>query len=110
MTLDLTVTAPLQPGRYVLEIDMVHEGVAWFSQLGSRKLTVPVTVKRPWRPRRRWGRPGDVAEDVPVMEMHVLAASEVADIVTAANGRIAWVDEQEVPGFDNRTYYVTKST
>lgn len=33
--LKLTVTAPEAPGDYLLEIDMVQEGVAWFSQHGS---------------------------------------------------------------------------
>jgi hypothetical protein len=33
--LKLTVTAPEAPGDYVLEIDMVHEGITWFSQHGS---------------------------------------------------------------------------
>ena len=33
--LKLTVTAPEVPGDYVLEIDMVQEGITWFSQQGS---------------------------------------------------------------------------
>ena len=33
--LKLTVTAPKMPGDYLLEIDMVHEGITWFSQHGS---------------------------------------------------------------------------
>jgi hypothetical protein len=33
--LKLTVTAPDAPGDYMLEIDMVHEGITWFSQHGS---------------------------------------------------------------------------
>lgn len=40
----LTVTAPQAPGEYVLEIDMVHEGVTWFHQRGSRTLRWPVKV------------------------------------------------------------------
>lgn len=34
-TLRLTVTAPASPGDYVLEFDVVQEGVAWFGDHGS---------------------------------------------------------------------------
>jgi hypothetical protein len=40
----LTVNAPLQPGDYTLEIDMVHEGVTWFSEKGARPLHLNVHV------------------------------------------------------------------
>ncbi len=30
MELPITVTAPREPGRYILELDMVQELVAWF--------------------------------------------------------------------------------
>jgi hypothetical protein len=40
----LTVTAPSRPGDYSLEIDMVHEGVTWFSQRGARPLRLSVRV------------------------------------------------------------------
>jgi hypothetical protein len=42
--LELTITAPSAAGQYVLEIDMVHEGVAWFSQLGSPTLRWTVRI------------------------------------------------------------------
>jgi phosphoglycerol transferase MdoB-like AlkP superfamily enzyme len=32
LTLEVAVLAPQQPGRYRLQWDMVHEGVAWFSE------------------------------------------------------------------------------
>lgn len=41
----LAVTAPQAPGTYVLEIDMVHEGVTWFYQQGSRTLRWQVKVE-----------------------------------------------------------------
>lgn len=42
--LTLTITAPPVPGDYVLEFDMVHEGVTWFKQRGARPLSIKVTV------------------------------------------------------------------
>ncbi|MFO7928516.1 MAG: LCP family protein [Candidatus Humimicrobiaceae bacterium] len=34
VTFDLEVTAPSQPGKYILQIEMVHEKVTWFSYQG----------------------------------------------------------------------------
>jgi hypothetical protein len=43
--LTMTITAPAVPGDYVLEFDMVHEGVTWFKQRGASPLSLNVTVK-----------------------------------------------------------------
>jgi hypothetical protein len=40
----LLVTAPNDPGEYTLEVDLVQEGVAWFSEKGSATAKVKVTV------------------------------------------------------------------
>jgi hypothetical protein len=42
--LQLTATAPSAPGDYVLEIDMVHEGVTFFREKGSHTLRMNVRV------------------------------------------------------------------
>jgi hypothetical protein len=42
----LTVTAPQTPGEYVLELDMVHEGVTWFYEQGSPTLRWRVKVEQ----------------------------------------------------------------
>ena len=43
--LPLTVTAPAEAGSYVLEIDMVQEGVVWFASKGSKPLRMLVKVE-----------------------------------------------------------------
>lgn len=43
--LDLLATAPAAPGRFVLELDMVDEGVAWFGDEGSRPGRLPIEVR-----------------------------------------------------------------
>jgi len=43
--LKLIVNAPKIPGDYVLELDMLQEGVSWFGLLGSPTLQVPVRVE-----------------------------------------------------------------
>jgi hypothetical protein len=40
----LVITAPKDPGEYTLEIDVVQEGVAWFSEKGSPTAKAKVTV------------------------------------------------------------------
>ena len=41
----LTVKAPQTPGEYILEIDMVHEGVTWFKERGAKPLELKVRVE-----------------------------------------------------------------
>jgi GT2 family glycosyltransferase len=41
---ELTVQAPERPGQYLLQADLVREGVAWFSTKGVPPLTRQVTV------------------------------------------------------------------
>lgn len=43
--LTLPVTAPKEPGDYVLEIDMIHEGVTFFHEKGSQTLRIDVKVE-----------------------------------------------------------------
>jgi hypothetical protein len=42
--LALTVSAPSEPGEYVLELDVVQEGVVWFGERGSQTLRANVKV------------------------------------------------------------------
>jgi hypothetical protein len=40
----LAITAPKDPGDYYLEVDVVQEGVAWFSEKGSPTAKTKITV------------------------------------------------------------------
>jgi hypothetical protein len=42
----LLVNAPKEPGEYILEVDLVQEQVAWFSDKGSPTARAKVTVVR----------------------------------------------------------------
>ena len=42
--LPLTVNAPT-PGSYLLEVDMLQEGVTWFGLVGSQTVKIPVEVR-----------------------------------------------------------------
>jgi hypothetical protein len=43
--LQLPVNAPKEPGDYVLEIDLIHEGVTFFHEKGSTTLRLKVKVE-----------------------------------------------------------------
>jgi LCP family protein required for cell wall assembly len=43
---EINIKAPDAPGRYILQYDMVYEGVAWFSEKGVIPLEVNVDVGR----------------------------------------------------------------
>jgi hypothetical protein len=40
------VNAPTRPGDYLLELDMLQEGVSWFALKGSPTLRVPLKVQQ----------------------------------------------------------------
>ncbi len=45
----VTVKAPLVEGEYLVEFDLVREGIAWFKDSGSKTLLLPFIVrKRDW--------------------------------------------------------------
>lgn len=46
--LKLVVNAPRPPGDYLLELDMLQEGVSWFGLKGSQTLRLPVRVESGW--------------------------------------------------------------
>ena len=41
----MPVTAPIEPGDYQLEIDLVWEGVMWFKDVGNPTATIPLAVE-----------------------------------------------------------------
>jgi 4-amino-4-deoxy-L-arabinose transferase-like glycosyltransferase len=41
----LAVNSPAEPGHYILEIDMLQEGVSWFGLVGSSTVRMPVEVE-----------------------------------------------------------------
>jgi hypothetical protein len=43
--LPLTVTAPNEPGIYILQLDAIQEGVAWFGERGSQVLSLKIKVE-----------------------------------------------------------------
>jgi hypothetical protein len=44
LTLRAAIHAPEKPGKYVLHVTLVQEGVAWFSEKDGGQLLIPVSV------------------------------------------------------------------
>ena len=53
-TLEVSVKAPLEAGRYFLEFDLVAEGLSWFKDGGSKTLVMPLEVGRREWPEDRY--------------------------------------------------------
>jgi hypothetical protein len=47
VTIEARIALPDEPGNYTLELDLVHEGVAWFKESGAPTLTRWLTVEAP---------------------------------------------------------------
>lgn len=73
---ELFVTAPREPGDYLLEVDLVEEGITWFAGRGSIAARVAVRVL-----------PGKASAPSPRMEMHGVPRDEVRRWVERAGGR-----------------------
>ncbi|MBN1606541.1 MAG: hypothetical protein JW940_07895, partial [Polyangiaceae bacterium] len=104
MRLTLTVQAPGSPGRYILELDMVQEHVAWFGQRGSDTLGILVDVASEDHAAERSGTDANPREGLvppsdepaetgsPRMEMYCVPREDVIQLVQAAGGSV--VDAQ----------------
>lgn len=135
-TIDLTlrVRVPTTPGAYILELDLVHEGVTWFTERGSPTFTTRVDVdgdgdgdapRRGGFLRRRARSSGPTIvlddelardeaaidaprRDEPVMEMHPVPRDEVLALIEELGGTIAAVDHTDnAPPWESYTYYAT---
>jgi SAM-dependent methyltransferase len=133
----LTVTAPQAEGHYWLELDLVQEDVAWFSDKGNQGPVIPVTVpglanklaaepeavpvvKPPTRLARFLGRlrreqrlPAEAKPQPGAklqFEMHGVLPAEIIKVIQASRGRLVAVQQDGSAGRDWRSYfyYATK--
>lgn len=101
--LALEARAPAEPGDYVLELDLVQEGVGWFAE--RRKLSarrsptarIAVEVNAEPAPAAPAAAP-PASEDAPRMEMHALPREQVEAALAAAGTRLLAVREDEHRG------------
>lgn len=126
----LVITAPQAAGHFGLELDLVEEQVAWFSDKGNQGVVIPVTVldtagkptaeptvistvERPSLLARLLKRlPGGRAPAgaKPQFEMHGVMPAEIIEVIQASQGRLVAVQHDGSAGREWRSYfyYVTK--
>lgn len=107
---DLLVKAPTAPGRYILELDLVQEGVSWFAERGSS------TCRRSIEVRSANGAGDDNASETagsefhPRMEMYCVPRTAVEQLVNENGGTLLGVIEHRAagPAFENYQYFVER--
>jgi hypothetical protein len=120
--LEVVATAPDLPGRYLLEVDLVEEGVTWFANRGSPTGRCEVVVKRTpvWRRgadrlTRSGSRSADAgdgpSEQDAAFEMHAVPKERVVEVVHAAGGRIEDIERYDVSGptWESYRYFTAKA-
>ena len=104
--LDLTVSAPLVPGRYDLVIDVVQEHVSWFESRGAEVAirSVQVVEEVDAAARRlpaEEARPASPV-DYPVFMMRGIPRDEVEDLLERLGLELLQVDEHVTEWFSYR--------
>jgi SAM-dependent methyltransferase len=112
--LALPVRVPQAPGSYVLEVDVVEEGVCWFADRGSVPLRLPVVVKPAARRHRlfagRGVQPAHTAPAGPALfSMYALPRDRVIAAVEDCGGRLVDIESYNPAGeeWESYRYYVS---
>ena len=119
----LSIRTPAKPGSYVLELDLVQEGVTWFAARGSSIVSVPVEVKRPkfavlvnglaslFRSRGTASISATSGQvEYPQLGIYPVPKSAVLDIIAKADARLVAAKEDHASGqgWQSYCYYVIK--
>ena len=111
----LSIRAPESPGEYVLELDMMQELVAWWTQFASPTTHIPVTVTDTAEPSRHLTPHAPVTpiaatdpHDTEGIEMHPIPVSLLQSLFRHLDGHILTTepDTMSEPPWDSRTYLV----
>jgi len=106
--LQLTVTAPDEPGLYTLEVDVVQESVSWFAARGSPTFRTRVDVA-PSETQAVQTEPRQAAVAAK-MEMYCLPRRTVERLVAENGGDLLAAVEHHSCGeeYENYQYFVGK--
>ncbi len=121
--LSLTITIPVKPGNYMLELDMVQENVTWFKHKGSETVRVSVKVESTGQIKgisrkilnlyRKFTGIDKSKESsqffVPSMEMYGIPKNVVLELISSSGGKVLDVqqDFSAGQGWISYLYYVT---
>jgi SAM-dependent methyltransferase len=120
----LTITVPKVPGKYILELDLVHENVTWFKYKGSETVRVPIKVEESAQAKSLISKildfgsrfiNIDVSKDnssffVPRMEMYGIPKDVVMELISSSGGKVLDVQQDFSVGQEwlSFLYCVTK--
>lgn len=109
-TVSLGVTAPRRRGPWLLEVDVVHEGICWFADRGSVPARAVVWVGGATSAAQTAVAvaPATTPAEGPRFGMYAVPRDHVLAVVTAAGGRVVATDEEDVGAFHDVLYYVTR--
>jgi hypothetical protein len=101
------ITAPTEPGSYILENDLVQQGVAWFKVKGSLPHRIRVDVTASSNPGRAQRNSQNAS---PVIHMYGMPRQEVVRFVSSYGARIIDIRPDNMGGkyWLSNTYYLTK--
>ncbi|TCP57168.1 methyltransferase family protein [Tamaricihabitans halophyticus] len=109
---ELLVTAPVEPGDYQLELDLVREDVCWFANKGSPTLRLPVRVteQSARSPAPAPPPPEPAVADESGIEMHGLRTELVRELFNHCDCHVVDAVPDRLAGeeWDSYTYYVRR--
>ena len=114
----IKVRAPIKKGLYLLEFDMVQEGIAWFKDKGSESVTVPVQIieTQPTIPHSQYNNSKTMNPNIqdiqgehtdiliPVIEMHGIPQDEVIALIEKQGGKVIDIQRDNSAGSDWESY------
>jgi SAM-dependent methyltransferase len=109
--MSLTVTTPLIPGQYILELDMVQERVCWFHQKESTTTQFPVQVLS--EEDLAFRHFASAAPELsPKAEMHCVPRTDVVALVQSNGASIVDIQEDFMarPAFVGYRYCIRKQS
>jgi len=99
---DFTVISPSKPGEYILQIDLVHEGITWFSFQGVPSLEKFITVDISYAAQYNDGGTTPNYVD-PGQEFN-------AQVTVRNNGFLLWKHEGDKYRMDLGTHWINRDT
>lgn len=96
--LSVVVNTPTERGDYVLELDLVQEGVAWFKHKGSEALRIPVRVEADEKVSAGADETRSSSRAIPQMEMHGTPKTVVLGWIESGGGILVDVRNDRTAG------------
>ena len=113
---ELQIHAPLEPGSYELEIDLVQERVCWFAEKGSPTARVAIRIVGPPVVPERFDAPAGRAEEgpptslfrrltrpfrrgTPTFDMYVVPRADVEAAIERSGGRLIQAIDDGAAGY-----------